>query len=786
MQENPPALPVEQPSWVRRVWRRLTAGGWVLLMAVVVLPVVTLAVELTTHMCGATFIDPIPTPWHVAAAALVPAVSLFAWWVARRGSKSAVLCAAAAFGAGAALALAGAFALTLLPVALLGLLVLATAFWYFGIGLLGLLPLTPVFAFLGGFFLRRRLLAAATGSPKGRLPGFAAGVVVGVALAATLSASGWSTYAGLHLAASDDPDEQARGIRLLRRFGREDILHRAGQWRSDTPFSGLGGVLMPDTDRLSTQDAQTLYYRVTGRVYEDRPAFVGSRRGRLTTVWDDSQGGDRVGGILKGLALRDSFFEERIDEQAATAYAEWTLVFYNDWRSEREARARLALPPGAVVTRLTLWINGEPCEAAFGGRGVVRKAYEQIVRRNRDPVLVESCGPDRIQMQCFPVPAEGEMKLRIGLAIPLEVAADGVSATLRAPAVVERNFRLPHHSVALPASRSVTLSRPFAAACWSTGVVEQASAFIQQTASLARAIRPDRVAVVVDGSRAMASRVGSVAAALAALPDGVEAGIWLADDTASGSQPLVTRAPLDEASWRRLSELLAPAACTGGRCSIGTLLGALDWLQAAPGVRALVWVHGLQPAPLGSVESLRMRLDRGGAALTVYAVQTDEGPCKVTQALDGVTAVKTLPPAEALRDAGAALRGLFEAWRPDAQSWVRVRTRVPQGVAPEGPAAARELAALWAAEEVRALLRGGDPVRQEAARELALAWRIVTPVSSAVVLESQRQYQEAGLEPVTAETVPTVPEPAFVLVLLVAVAAAGFALWRRASVSREP
>ena len=42
---------------------------------------------------------------------------------------------------------------------------------------------------------------------------------------------------------------------------------------------------------------------------------------------------------------------------------------------------------------------------------------------------------------------------------------------------------------------------------------------------------------------------------------------------------------------------------------------------------------------------------------------------------------------------------------------------------------------------------------------LAGRYHLVTPVSGAVVLESQAQYDEAGLTPADGSQVPTVPEP---------------------------
>ncbi len=76
----------------------------------------------------------------------------------------------------------------------------------------------------------------------------------------------------------------------------------------------------------------------------------------------------------------------------------------------------MILPPGGVVSRLTLWVDGEEREAAYAGRAKVKKAYKKVVERRRDPVLVTTCGKDRILVQCFPVPSNGgTMKIKVGI-----------------------------------------------------------------------------------------------------------------------------------------------------------------------------------------------------------------------------------------------------------------------------------------------------------------------------------------------------------------------------------
>jgi len=81
---------------------------------------------------------------------------------------------------------------------------------------------------------------------------------------------------------------------------------------------------------------------------------------------------------------------------------------------------------------------------------------------------------------------------------------------------------------------------------------------------------------------------------------------------------------------------------------------------------------------------------------------------------------------------------------------------------------------LWAIEEVRRL-RAERKV--EDAIRLAARYQLVTPVSGAVVLENAQQYRQTGLQPVDAETVPAIPEPA--TTVLFGLGALALWLWRR-------
>src|SRR5919106_16879 len=89
-------------------------------------------------------------------------------------------------------------------------------------------------------------------------------------------------------------------------------------------------------------------------------------------------------------------------------------------------------------------------------------------------------------------------------------------------------------------------------------------------------------------------------------------------------------------------------------------------------------------------------------------------------------------------------------WQPGATRLVAQRDRVKSG--DSGPLRAADktsdhLARLWAHEQILDLVRSSSAKARESAISLAQQYRLVTPPSGAVVLETQRQYDEAALEP---------------------------------------
>ena len=758
----------------------------------VVLPAIAILVEVLCRPCASTVFDPFPTVMHGVLVVLVPCANLLIWWVSARWSDRSVVKLTVANG----LAIGVAFVYGLIYLPFSPLAVIAILFCG-----LGLLPLAPIFALAAALLCFRYLRRVAIASNRAYLGaaggGFAAGIVVLCALEGRFTA----THLGVRMVVSDSVEHRRNGIRLLRTLGDDDYLLRMCYVRQHRA-TDIGSFLLASAGGGDTADARLAYYRLTGRPFnevEPPPLFRGRRsRGR---AFDEALGGLTVGGKVEGLSLHSSRMDGSIDADAALAYLEWTLEFVNSSSWQREVRAQVWLPPDGVVSRLTLWVDGQEREAAFAARGKVREAYERVVQRRRDPVLVTTSGPDRVQVQCFPVPPNGEMKIRLGITAPL-VLASKAQGTLHLPQFIETNFVTPadvQHAIWMesksplrPSVPSITAENPkpslyaargeatvgqvgvFVTAgraaealnCWTTDPIGKDTHVVTQTIEPVAVRAPSRVVIVVDGSAGMAAVASRVAETLTALPEGIEfAAILASDAPVELAEPQRGTADL----YRQVSEAFGSRDFVGGRDNVPALELAWDLVaQSQDGV--IVWVHGAVPVELSPASGLRQRWERRPDRVRMFDAQVAPGANVIARKLDG------LPQIESCRD----LKALFRAWDGQQTKWSFKRRRVAKQEAEafmgERKQTSAHLARLWAYEQV---LQDAPQGRLDAAIKLAASYHLVTPVTGAVVLETQRQFEEAGLEPAEADSVPSIPEPEMVLLMVLAAVVLLWAWWRR-------
>lgn len=141
--------------------------------------------------------------------------------------------------------------------------------------------------------------------------------------------------------------------------------------------------------------------------------------------------------VKKVLSAKQSQITGIIDPETLTSSYYWTVVLHNGTTSVREAIMDVALPNDAAVTRATLWVNGVAQEAAFQSKEQVETAYDWVVNRHRDPLLVTQTAKGQVHIQASPVMPGKDMQLRIGITVPMTV--DASSADLTLPFVLNSN-----------------------------------------------------------------------------------------------------------------------------------------------------------------------------------------------------------------------------------------------------------------------------------------------------------------------------------------------------------
>jgi hypothetical protein len=126
------------------------------------------------------------------------------------------------------------------------------------------------------------------------------------------------TRIGLQMAASQSPQESARGLRMLRAVGDRDCLLRAYYVRSGRA-TDLIGYLFSLKDPVTPEQARNIYYRLTGETFNTRipPVRSGARWiPQDESAFDTDLGGTVVAGKVKGLSLADSRMDGSLDADA--------------------------------------------------------------------------------------------------------------------------------------------------------------------------------------------------------------------------------------------------------------------------------------------------------------------------------------------------------------------------------------------------------------------------------------------------------------------------------------
>jgi TonB family protein len=430
---------------------------------------------------------------------------------------------------------------------------------------------------------------------------------------------------------------------------------------------------------------------------------------------------------------------------------------------QAEAIIRLPVPHGAAVTDAVLWVNDKPMRGAFVERQRASAVYSSIVTRRRDPALVTWDGPGWIAVSIFPLERNQPRRFELEWVEPAAVAdgriqyrvptvSDGDRLVGRA--VVKVDGQRVHGDgqelVAIaPADRHKVFTRrvpgdPFQQVMVPEGAATGAPHFVLVAETSAAMTRADRRRQRAALDALFDELPADAKVTLLAADWDVTA---VADDAAASGWPdaLAKIDGVPSAGALHLERALHEAATRARKTSAAAVLFVGRGLDGFNGDAV--------SSPLAELRDARV-------SLSAIEVGPGEVPHPLAQAAveTGGQAIS----ARALDD--DALAALVDALRPRPNrpgldpggdgEWHVLRTVVGSAVwigrvlddepaagdeqarAEAGSPLAADLASLWD----RARLEWQD---RDAGDEVA---KVVTPVTSLLVLESDSDYRRFGID----------------------------------------
>lgn len=101
----------------------------------------------------------------------------------------------------------------------------------------------------------------------------------------------------------------------------------------------------------------------------------------------------------------------RIEDQVATT--EVDQVFHNPNAQVLEGTYIFPIPKGAQIDTFLMDVNGRMTQAELLDADKARKIYEDIVRRMKDPALLEYAGQGMFKVRIYPIEANGDKHIKL-------------------------------------------------------------------------------------------------------------------------------------------------------------------------------------------------------------------------------------------------------------------------------------------------------------------------------------------------------------------------------------
>lgn len=516
----------------------------------------------------------------------------------------------------------------------------------------------------------------------------------------------------------------------------------------------------------------------------------------------------------EGVGLELTRLSGRAVVQGPLAFTELRLSFQNPEDRVIEGRFRIALPPGASLSRFAMrledgrWQEGEVVEKVKA-----RAAYEDFLHRRQDPALLEQAAGNEFSARVFPIPARATKELILSYSQELTLWRPRYVLPLRGlPRVDELDLALAEGGKTLAELKRHRFApdSDFEANVPGGGVILRSGNLAAVRTRVPLPGRPDPVASLLVLFDTSASRALGLETQLALLKD-------LARGLAAGAGPDVplsviafdqdaveafsgTAGRFGDEALRKIRDRRAMGASDLGR--------ALDFARLAlgrrPAGRVLILTDGLATAGELEAKALKAKakaLAAAGAerldAVALGGLRDEESlKALVTAGLPrdgavvdgslGVEAVARRLSEATHSDVRVKVEGAGWAWPEfldgvQAGEEVVVYAELPAGrpldlriggrVAPAGRTldVGRPLLARAAAQaKIARLLRVRDnaPSKENRDRlqaeivELSVRERVLSPFTSLLVLETEGDFQRYGIDRRALASIMTVEEGA--------------------------
>src|SRR5437660_6278034 len=113
----------------------------------------------------------------------------------------------------------------------------------------------------------------------------------------------------------------------------------------------------------------------------------------------------------RALPVKSITIDTKINAQVATTHVE--QVFRNDTDATLEGTYLFPIPESASVAEFAIWDGDRRLVGEVRSRAEARRIYDEIVRRQRDPGLLEYAGKNLFQANIFPIPPHSDKKLEL-------------------------------------------------------------------------------------------------------------------------------------------------------------------------------------------------------------------------------------------------------------------------------------------------------------------------------------------------------------------------------------